>query len=132
ATEQRIVNAGVVVGEEKAEALAHLERDRLSLEFLRVPGAHRKFALEGDDFRRTQGSAGDVPKSSFAGGGGDSDSGWAAVDVIGHVGRFNMPGQGANAAPLRLLEQRMAGQSVVRKQGLERSGATSKTQRVYR
>ncbi len=49
AAKQRIVDAGVVVGEEDAKALADLQRDGLRLQFLRVAGAHREFAFEGED-----------------------------------------------------------------------------------
>ena len=51
AANQRIIDPGIVIGEEDPEPLANLERDGLRLQFLRVAGAHGEFAFECDDLR---------------------------------------------------------------------------------
>ena len=72
AAEQRIVDAGVVVGEKDPESFAGLQRDGLGFQFLRVAGAHGEFAFERDDFGRAHWSADDVPERGFSGGRGDA------------------------------------------------------------
>ena len=132
AADQRVVDAGVVVGEEDPEALADLERDGLGLQLLSVARAHRELALEGDDLGRSRRRADEVPERGLPGGGGDPDARRPAVDVVRHVRRLDVPGQRADAAPLGLGEQGMVGEPLVREQGLERAGAPPEAERVDR
>ena len=132
AADQRVVDAGVVVGEEDPQALAHLERDGLRLQLLGVARAHRELALEGDDLGRPGRRADEVPERGLARGGGDADPRGAAVDVVRHVRRFDVPRQRANAAALGLREQRMVGEPLVGQQGLQGAGSAPEPQRVHR
>ena len=90
AADERVVDAGVVVGEEDAEPLAGLHGHRLRLQLLRVPGAHRELAFEGDDLRRVDVGAEEVPEGGLAGRGREADARGAAVDVVGDVGGFDV------------------------------------------
>ena len=118
AADERVVDAGVVVGEQDAEPLADLQRQRLRLQLLRVAGAHRELAFERDDLRRVDRRADDVPERGLAGGGRDADARGAAVDVVGDVGGFDVAGERADAAAFGLREQRMIGEAVVLQQRL--------------
>ncbi len=106
AANQRVVDAGVVVGEHDPQPLADLERQGLGLQLLRVPGAHGELALEGDDLRRIHWRADDVPERGLAGGERDADARWPAVDVVRDVGRLDVTRQRADASSLRLREER--------------------------
>ena len=114
AAEERVVDAGVVLGDHDPESLANFERERLRLELLRVPFGHRELALEGDHLGTTvDRCAEDVPECGLAGGGGDADARRPAVHVVGQVRRFGVARQGPDPTDLRLGEQRVVCQSFV-------------------
>ncbi len=81
-----------------------------------MPGAQRELAFEGDDLRRVDVGAEDVPERGFAGGRGETDTRRAAVHVVGDVGGFDVTGERANPAAFRLGEPRMIGEAVVLQQ----------------
>ena len=130
AAEQRVVDARVVVGEHHAQALAHLQCQRLRLELLRVAFGHGELAFEGDDFGSGHGRADHVPEGGFARGGGDSDAGGSAVHVVGEVGAFGVAGERADTAALGFGEQRMIGQTIFLQDRRQRARAAAETQRV--
>ena len=132
AADERVVDAGVVVGEEDAEPLAGLHGQRLRLELLGVPGAHRELAFEGDDLRRVDAGAEEVPEGRFAGSGCEADARRAAVDVVRDVGGFDVAGQRADSAAFGLGEQRMIGEAVVFEQRREGAGAAPEAERIDR
>ncbi len=132
AADQRVVDAGVVVGEEDAQPLAGLHGHRLRLQLLSVPGAHRELAFERDDLRRVDAGAEEVPEGGLAGRGREADARGAAVDVVGDVGRFDVAGERADSAALGLGEQRMIGEAVVLEQRREGAGAAPEAERVDR
>ena len=132
AADQRIVDAGVVVGQEDPEPLADLQRDGLGLELLGVSLGHGELALERDDLRRPHGGAHDVPERRLARGRRDPDARGAAVDVVGEIGGLDVPGQRPDASALGLGEQRMVRQPLVREQRPQRAGAAAESQRVDR
>ena len=130
AADQRIVDAGVVEGEQHAQPLAHALRHRLGLELLGVPGGHGELALNGHHLGRRAG-AHEIPKRGLAGGGGDADAGRPAVHVVDEVGGFRMSRQGADAAQLGLREQRIVLQAGVLQQRGQGAGAAPKAKAVY-
>ena len=132
AAEQRIVDAGVVVGDHHAQALADFQRQGLRLEFLRVAFGHGELAFERDHLGRVDRGADHVPERGFPGGRGDADAGRSAVHVIGDVGGFRMAGQRLNAARFGLREQRMIRQSIVLEQSLHRARAAAESERIDR
>jgi hypothetical protein len=130
ATDERIVDAGIVVGQEDAEPLAHLERDGLGLDLLGMPLGHGELALERNDLGRAHRSAHDVPERGLPRRRRDPHARRTAVDVVGDVGGFDVPGQGPDAPSLGLGKQRMIRQTVIREQGFQRAGAPEESQRV--
>ena len=131
-TDQRVVDARVVVRDHHAEPLADFERERLRLELLRVTLGHRELTFEGDDLRRVDTRAHHVPEGRLAGCGRNADSRGPTVDVVGDVGALGVSGQRANAAHLRLREERMIGKPVILEQRRHRTGAASEPERVDR
>ena len=93
---------------------------------------HGELALERDDLRRPHGGAHDVPERCLSRGRRDPDARGAAVDVVGEIGGLDVPGQRPDAASLRLGEQRMVRQPLVREQRPQRAGAAAESQRVDR
>ena len=132
AADQRVVDAGVVVGDHHAEPLADLHRQRLRLQLLRVAFGHRELALEGDDLRAADAGAHHVPEGGLARGRRHADAGRAAVHVVGDVDALGVAGQRLDAAQLGLREERMAGEPLVLEQRRQRAGAAAKAQRVNR
>ena len=128
---QPVVDAGVVVRQQDAQALAHLLGDGLGLELLGMAGGHGELALQGHHLQRRRG-AGEVPERGLAGGGADADAGGAAVDVVGQVGGLGVAGEGADAAQAGLGEARVVGQPVVGQQGGQRAGAAAEAEAVDR
>ena len=102
AAQQDVVDAGVVVGKQDAQALADLQRQGLGLQFLGVAFGHGEFAFEGDDLGRELGGADEIPERGLARGGGDADAGRAAIHVVGDIGGFGVAGQSPDAAQLWL------------------------------
>ena len=132
ASDERIVDTGIVVGQEDPEPLANLERDRLGLELLGMPLGHGELALERDDLGRAHGRAHDVPERGLPRRRRDSHARRAAVDVVGDVGGFDVPGEGADATSLGLRKQRMIRQALIREERLQRPGAAAESQRIDR
>ena len=130
AADQGIVDTGIVVGEEDAEPLAGLKGDGLRLQFLRVAGAHREFAFERDDLRRSHRRADDVPERGFPGSGRDAYTGRSAVDVVGDVGGLDVSGERADASSLGFGKPLVVGESVIGQQILERARAAPEPQRI--
>jgi hypothetical protein len=130
ATDERVVDAGIVVGQEDPEALANLERDGLRLDFLGMPLGHGELALERDDLGRAHGSAHDVPERGLARRRRDPHPRRAAVDVVGDVCGLDVPGQGTDAASLGLSEQGMIRQTLIGQECLERPRAATESQGV--
>src|SRR5690606_3198084 len=96
--DERGVDPWVVLREHDAEPLADLERERLRLQLLRVPGAEREFPFEGDDLRAGDGGADHVPERGLAGGRGEPDAGRSAVDVVALIDGLDVPGERVDAA----------------------------------
>ena len=90
AADERVVDAGVVLGEHDAQPLAHLQRQRLRLQLLRVTGAERELAFERDDLRLVDRRADHVPERGLAGGQRQPDARRAAVDVVALIDRFDV------------------------------------------
>ena len=132
AADQRVVDAGVVVGEHDAQPLAHLERQRLRLQLLRMPFGHRELAFEGDDLRRRDARADDVPERGLARRGGDADARRAAVDVVGDVDALGMAGQRLDAARLAWANSGWSASPCILQQRLQRAGAAAEAERVDR
>ena len=108
AADQRVVDAGVVLGEHHAQPLAHLERERLRLELLRVARAERELAFERNHLRLVDGRADHVPEGRLAGGQREPDARRPAVDVVALVDRLDVARERVDAAAafLRLREER--------------------------
>ena len=132
AADQRVVYPGVVVREKNPEPLARLQRDGLSLQLLGVTGAHGEFAFERDDLRRAHRRADDVPEGGLAGRGRNAHTRRSAVDVVGDVGRFDVPGERPDPATLGLREQRIVDEIVIGEEVLQRAGAPAEAQRIDR
>ncbi len=130
AAEQRVVDAGVVIGEHHAQALANLQCQCLCLQLLGVTFGHGELAFERDDFGSGHGRADHVPECGFAGGGRDADAGGSAVDVVGEVGAFGVTGQRADAASLGFGEERMIGQAVFLQDCRQCARAAAKAERI--
>ena len=96
------------------------------------PAHMREFAFERHDLRRPHRRADDVPERGFSGGRGDADARWPAVDVVGDIGRLDVPGERPDAPSLGLREQRMIGQPLIGQKRLQRSGAAAESQRIDR
>ena len=109
AAHERIVDAGVVLGEHDAQPLADLERQRLRLQLLRVAGAERELTFERNHFGLIDRRADHVPERRLAGGGGEADARRPAVDVVALIDRLDVPGERVDAAAalFGLREQRV-------------------------
>ena len=134
AADERVVDAGVVLGEHHAQPLADFERERLRLELLRVAGAERELAFERDHLRLIDGRADHVPEGRLAGGRREADARRSAVDVVALIDRFDVARERVDAAPafLGLGEERVVGEPVILQQRLQRAGAAAEAERVDR
>ena len=128
---QAVVDAGVVVGKQHTQALAHLQRERLRLELLRVAFGERELAFEGENLGGVEaGGAGVIPECRLPCGRGDADSGGSTVHVVGEVGGFRVARERADAALFRLREERMIGEADVLQQRGQRARAAAESKRV--
>ncbi len=82
AANQAIVDARVVVGNHHPQTLAHLQRQRLRLQLLRVTFGERELAFQRDHLRRL-GRAHAIPERRLARRRRDADARRAAVHVVG-------------------------------------------------
>jgi len=126
---QAIVDARIVVGNHHAQALAHLQRQRLRLELLRMTFGERKFAFKGDHLWRGWRSY-HVPESGLARGRRDADPGRPSIHVIGAVGAFGVARERSNPAAFRLREPRVVFQTSILQQRPERSRSPAEPQSV--
>ena len=131
ATQQYIVDAGIVVREDHPQALADLQGQGLRLEFLRVAFGHGEFAFERDHLRRTR-RANHVPERGFSGGGSNADARRTAVHIVRDIHRFGVARQSFDAADFGLREKRMIGKTLSFEERLERARAAAKSQRINR
>ncbi len=131
AANQAIVDARVVVGNHHAQTLAHLQRERLRLELLRVTFGEREFAFQRNHFRRGR-RAHHIPERRFARGRRNADARGPAVHVVGAVRAFGVSRKRTNAPVFRLRKQRIVFQSRIAQQRLQRAGAAPESQRVDR
>ncbi len=132
AAHERVVDARVVFREHDAKPLADLQRERLRLQLLRVTGAQRELAFEGDHLGLAHGRAHHVPERGLPGCARQAHPRRSAVDVIALVDRLDMARQRVNAAAalFRLREQRLVGEPLLLKQRLERARTAPESERV--
>ena len=96
-----------------------------------MPLGHGELALERDDFQRII-RANEVPEGRLARCRGDANARRPAVDVVGQIGGFGVPGQRADAADLGLGEQGVVRQPVVLQQRRQGAAPAPESQRVDR
>ena len=106
ATDQRVVDTGIAVGEENVKADLH--RHGLGFQLLSVSRTHRKSALECELWAIPSANQ-CVPECGFSGSRCDTDAGRTAIDIVGNILRFNVARQCANAVALGLGKQRLVG-----------------------
>jgi len=115
--EQNVVDAGVVIGEHDAQALADLHGESLGLDLLRMTFGHGEFAFEAEDLGGARG-ANDIPERSLTSGAGQADAGRSTVHIIGYVYAFRVSREGFDAARFGLREERHVLQTVFLQDGL--------------
>ncbi len=131
ATLKAIVDAGIVVGDQHAETLTHLQREGLRLEFLGMAFGEGELAFESENLRRIEAhGAGVVPERRLARGRRDADSRGSAVYVVGKVGGFRVAGKRANAAQFRLRKERIVRQPRILQKRGQRARAAAEAKGV--
>ena len=133
AADQRVVDAGVVVGEEDPRGAC---RPGARWPASSAPGRGPRTSRTRPRRRRPWATPAGAPMTSqnaaLPAAVAMPDAGRAAVDVVRHVGRLDVPRQRADAAAPGLREQRMVGESLIGQQGLQGAGAAPEAQRVDR
>ena len=64
-------------------------------------------------------SAYKIPERRFATGGGDAETRWAAIHIVGDIGRFGMARQSPDAAHFGLGKERVVMEPLVLQQGFQ-------------